>query len=160
MSDAEKIKIIRKILELSQADFCQKLEISQAALSDIEKGKHGFSFHFFRLLVEEYPVNPFFFLKKGIQGFPPFTDEGLNKLFARQYPEAWQEHLEETIRLSAEGQQQLALQVKSLQADMQHVKERVQSEPGETGRMQHIEKQLKWLQEYIVQLQAGRRSEK
>lgn len=82
MTDKEKIRFIRKSLSLNQTDFSTRIGISQAALSDIESGKNGFSYNVFRELIDKLHVNPFWIIHE-IE--PIFLPENYNLNYNLDY---------------------------------------------------------------------------
>jgi transcriptional regulator with XRE-family HTH domain len=53
----ERVKHIRKIMQLNQKEFSQKIEISQSALSQIEKGLTSLSFSTIENITRKFNVN-------------------------------------------------------------------------------------------------------
>jgi len=60
--DGEKLKEIRKMLQLNQSEFAESLDISQAALSYLEAGETTMSLSVFKNLIQIFNVNPYAFL--------------------------------------------------------------------------------------------------
>ena len=60
-----RVKQIRTDLKLSQREFSKSLGISQAALSDIERGVNGLSLETFRNIVNSYHVDAYWLLDGG-----------------------------------------------------------------------------------------------
>ena len=58
MTIGERIRLIRKQLNLTQEQLAQRLGIGKAALSMIETGKAGFSTRNKNILVQDLNVNP------------------------------------------------------------------------------------------------------
>lgn len=56
------MSLVRQHLGVNQKVFAEKLEISGASLSDIERGKNGLSLSTFAKLVLECGVNPYWLL--------------------------------------------------------------------------------------------------
>lgn len=57
---SQRIKKIRKALNLKQKDFAQRLGISGGSLSEVEKGKYPPNFEFLRKLSRDYNVNLYY----------------------------------------------------------------------------------------------------
>lgn len=53
----ERVKHIRKIVQLNQKEFSQRIEISQSALSQIEKGLTSLSFSTIENITKSFNVN-------------------------------------------------------------------------------------------------------
>lgn len=58
MSEVERIKQVRQVLNHSQASFSQALGIQQGSYSDIERGKIGISSAVLKSLITTFRVNP------------------------------------------------------------------------------------------------------
>ncbi len=54
---SERIKEIRKSLDLNQREFADRLKVSVSSLSDVENGKYSPNFELVRNLVKEFKVN-------------------------------------------------------------------------------------------------------
>ena len=54
---SERIKEIRKALDLNQKEFADRLKMSNSSLSDVENGKYSPNFDMVRNLVVEFKVN-------------------------------------------------------------------------------------------------------
>lgn len=55
-----RIRSIREALKLKQKEFCTKLNISDASLSELETGKYRPSFDFLNNLAKEYNANLYY----------------------------------------------------------------------------------------------------
>lgn len=65
MTDGEKLKHIRNLLQLTQGEMSDKLGLSQQALSHLENNRNTeMSFGVFKNLVNNLGVNPYLFLKE------------------------------------------------------------------------------------------------
>lgn len=63
MTDAQKIKHIRELLNLTQQEFADKLNTSQGSITSLEKGRNKeMSLTLFKSMVNVFGVNPYFFL--------------------------------------------------------------------------------------------------
>jgi transcriptional regulator with XRE-family HTH domain len=63
MTDGEKVKHIRSLLNLTQTEFAEKLSIRQQNIAKIESGAiNGVSFLLLQQLVKVFNVNPYFFI--------------------------------------------------------------------------------------------------
>ncbi len=58
MSENERLKEIRKTLELTQREFSEALDIKQGSYSDVERGKAGISAILLKNLIRRFRVNP------------------------------------------------------------------------------------------------------
>ncbi|GAB4149162.1 MAG: hypothetical protein Fur0041_22440 [Bacteroidia bacterium] len=58
MSLAQRIKMIRKSVEMNQTDFANEIGITQTSLSQIEGEKNGISYDVFKAIVERFHVDP------------------------------------------------------------------------------------------------------
>lgn len=58
MSENERLKEIRKSLELTQRDFSYALDIKQGSYSDVERGKAGISAVLLKNLIRRFRINP------------------------------------------------------------------------------------------------------
>lgn len=58
MTLAQRIKIIRKKLEMSQTEFATAIGITQTSLSQLEGEKNGISYDVYKSIVEKFDVNP------------------------------------------------------------------------------------------------------
>lgn len=58
MSENERLKEIRKALELTQREFSETLDIKQGSYSDVERGKAGISAILLKNLIRRFRVNP------------------------------------------------------------------------------------------------------
>jgi transcriptional regulator with XRE-family HTH domain len=63
-TSAAKIKAVRTALKLTQDEFSDGLDISQAALSYLEKGESLMSLPVLQNLISIYEVNPYYFLSE------------------------------------------------------------------------------------------------
>lgn len=78
MTDSEKIKHIREMLKLTQQEFAAKLNVSQGSITSLEKGRNKeMSLTVFKNLVNEFGVNPYFFLSN--RNEPEFSDSTADK---------------------------------------------------------------------------------
>ncbi|HLP59777.1 MAG TPA: helix-turn-helix transcriptional regulator [Candidatus Deferrimicrobium sp.] len=67
----QRVKEIRKVLELSQKDFAGTLEISGTFLSEIENGKYKPGYEFFYNILTKFNVNLHFLLAGTGEMFNP-----------------------------------------------------------------------------------------
>jgi transcriptional regulator with XRE-family HTH domain len=58
MTESERLKEIRKVLDLTQREMSDALEIKQGSYSDVERGKAGISALLLKNLIRKYRVNP------------------------------------------------------------------------------------------------------
>jgi len=58
MSENERLKEIRKLLEFTQREFSETLDIKQGSYSDVERGKAGISAVLLKNLIRRFRVNP------------------------------------------------------------------------------------------------------
>ncbi len=58
MTLAQRIKIIRKQLGMSQTEFANDIGITQTSLSQLEGEKNGISYDVYKAIVEKFDVNP------------------------------------------------------------------------------------------------------
>lgn len=58
MTLAQRIKIIRKQLEMSQTEFANAIGITQTSLSQIEGEKNGISYDVYKAIVGKFNVDP------------------------------------------------------------------------------------------------------
>lgn len=58
MSENERLKEIRKTLDLTQREFSEALDIKQGSYSDVERGKAGISAILLKNLIRRFRVNP------------------------------------------------------------------------------------------------------
>jgi len=58
MSENERLKEIRKSLDLTQRDFSDALDIKQGSYSDVERGKAGISAVLLKNLIRRFRINP------------------------------------------------------------------------------------------------------
>ena len=58
MSENERLKEIRKSLNLTQREFSDALDIKQGSYSDVERGKAGISAILLKNLIRRFRVNP------------------------------------------------------------------------------------------------------
>lgn len=58
MSENERLKEIRKSLELTQREFSDALDIKQGSYSDVERGKAGISAVLLKNLIRRFRINP------------------------------------------------------------------------------------------------------
>lgn len=58
MSENERLKEIRKTLDLTQREFSDALDIKQGSYSDVERGKAGISAILLKNLIRRFRVNP------------------------------------------------------------------------------------------------------
>jgi DNA-binding transcriptional regulator YiaG len=63
--DGNKIKHVRDMINMNQVEFSESLDISQAALSYLEKGETTMSFPVFKNLIQVHNVNPYYFINDG-----------------------------------------------------------------------------------------------
>jgi len=58
MSENDRLKEIRKTLELTQREFSEALDIKQGSYSDVERGKAGISAILLKNLIRRFRINP------------------------------------------------------------------------------------------------------
>ena len=58
MSENERLKEIRKSLDLTQREFSDSLDIKQGSYSDVERGKAGISAVLLKNLIRRFRINP------------------------------------------------------------------------------------------------------
>ena len=58
MSENERLKEIRKLLDFTQREFSDALDIKQGSYSDVERGKAGISAVLLKNLIRRFRVNP------------------------------------------------------------------------------------------------------
>jgi len=58
MSENERLKEIRKSLNLTQREFSEALDIKQGSYSDVERGKAGISAVLLKNLIRRFRINP------------------------------------------------------------------------------------------------------
>jgi transcriptional regulator with XRE-family HTH domain len=58
MTLAQRIKFIRKSLDLSQTIFAAEIGITQTSLSQIESGKNGISYDVYKAIIQRFSINP------------------------------------------------------------------------------------------------------
>lgn len=58
MSENERLKEIRKLLEFTQREFSEALDIKQGSYSDVERGKAGISAVLLKNLIRRFRINP------------------------------------------------------------------------------------------------------
>ncbi len=58
MSENERLKEIRKSLDLTQREFSETLDIKQGSYSDVERGKAGISAVLLKNLIRRFRINP------------------------------------------------------------------------------------------------------
>jgi len=58
MTESERLKESRKVLNLTQRELSEKLEIKQGSYSDVERGKAGISALLLKNLIRKFRVNP------------------------------------------------------------------------------------------------------
>jgi transcriptional regulator with XRE-family HTH domain len=58
MSENERLKEIRKIMNLTQREFSDTLNIKQGSYSDVERGKAGISAVLLKNLIHRFRINP------------------------------------------------------------------------------------------------------
>lgn len=64
-SQGKKVREIRKLLRLSQSEFAESIDLSQAALSYIESGESIMGLPVLRNLINIHKVNPYYLLNEG-----------------------------------------------------------------------------------------------
>lgn len=84
MSTNERIKLLRKTLELSQEAFGEKLGIKKSAVSKIENGENGLKEQLAKLICRTYNVDYFWLTEGKNEMFSRFPDAVTEKL-AREY---------------------------------------------------------------------------
>ncbi len=80
MDTNERIKFLRKNLNLSQEAFGEKLGIKKSAVSKIEKGENGLKEQLAKLICRTYNVNYFWLTEGKGEMFTRFPDTVLDKL--------------------------------------------------------------------------------
>jgi len=58
MSENDRLKEIRKSLDLTQREFSDTLDIKQGSYSDVERGKAGISAVLLKNLIRRFRINP------------------------------------------------------------------------------------------------------
>lgn len=58
MSENERLKEIRKLLNFTQREFSDALDIKQGSYSDVERGKAGISAVLLKNLIRRFRINP------------------------------------------------------------------------------------------------------
>lgn len=58
MSENERLKEIRKLLDFTQREFSDALDIKQGSYSDVERGKAGISAVLLKNLIRRFRINP------------------------------------------------------------------------------------------------------
>lgn len=58
MSENERLKEIRKLLDYTQREFSDALDIKQGSYSDVERGKAGISAVLLKNLIRRFRINP------------------------------------------------------------------------------------------------------
>jgi transcriptional regulator with XRE-family HTH domain len=58
MTENERLKEIRKLLEFTQREFSDALDIKQGSYSDVERGKAGISAVLLKNLIRRFRINP------------------------------------------------------------------------------------------------------
>ncbi len=58
MSENERLKEIRKLLDFTQREFSEALDIKQGSYSDVERGKAGISAVLLKNLIRRFRINP------------------------------------------------------------------------------------------------------
>lgn len=58
----ERLKAIRKALNLNQRDFAEKLDISCTSVSELEKGKYKPNFEYIQKCVKKFRINIFYLM--------------------------------------------------------------------------------------------------
>lgn len=58
MTENERVKILRKELNLTQDDFGSRIGVTKASISNIEKGQRNLTDHMFKSICREFNVNP------------------------------------------------------------------------------------------------------
>ena len=84
MSTNERIKLLRKTLELSQEAFGEKLGIKNSAVSKIENGENGLKEQLAKLICRTYNVDYFWLTEGKNEMFSRFPDAATEKL-AKDY---------------------------------------------------------------------------
>ena len=64
MDTSERVRILRKSLNMSQEAFGERLGVKKAAISKIEKGENGLKEHMIKLICREFNVD-YFWLTEG-----------------------------------------------------------------------------------------------
>ncbi|MCA6363594.1 MAG: helix-turn-helix domain-containing protein [Bacteroidetes bacterium] len=63
MTLSQRIKLIRKTLDLSQTIFAAEIGITQTSLSQIESGKNGISYDVYKAIITRFKVDPFWLME-------------------------------------------------------------------------------------------------
>jgi phage repressor protein C with HTH and peptisase S24 domain len=63
MTLSQRIKLIRKTLDLSQTIFAAEIGITQTSLSQIESGKNGISYDVYKAIISRFKVDPFWLME-------------------------------------------------------------------------------------------------
>ncbi|MGL4596606.1 MAG: XRE family transcriptional regulator [Bacteroidia bacterium] len=62
MTLAQRIKLLRKTLDLNQTVFAAEIGITQTSLSQIEGGKNGISYDVYKAIIARFNVDPFWLM--------------------------------------------------------------------------------------------------
>lgn len=82
MSENERLKEIRKSLDLTQREFSDALDIKQGSYSDVERGKAGISAVLLKNLIRRFRINPLWLCEGEGEMFidtPDGVSIGINK---------------------------------------------------------------------------------
>lgn len=63
MTLSQRIKLIRKTLDMSQTIFAAEIGITQTSLSQIESGKNGISYDVYKAIIHRFKVDPFWLME-------------------------------------------------------------------------------------------------
>ncbi|MFO0485579.1 MAG: helix-turn-helix domain-containing protein, partial [Sphingobacteriia bacterium] len=74
-NENQRIKAIRKLMNLTQQQFAGQIGISQAALSDIENEKNGISYDVFKRILESFHIKSDWLMYRNGDPFEPVSEE-------------------------------------------------------------------------------------
>lgn len=76
MSENERLKEIRKLLDFTQREFSEALDIKQGSYSDVERGKAGISAVLLKNLIRRFRINPLWLCEGEGEMFIDTTNSG------------------------------------------------------------------------------------
>jgi transcriptional regulator with XRE-family HTH domain len=116
MSENERLKEIRKSLELTQREFSDALDIKQGSYSDVERGKAGISAVLLKNLIRRFRINPLWLCEGEGEMFID-KQEGSSVSVQSQPPRVKQIHRESDFEFSND----LLDQVKHLEQQQENL---------------------------------------
>ena len=78
---------VRKILGLKQIELAKQVEMSQSALSDIERNVNGLSFDLLSIYVNKFAVNPYYLINGTLPVFNATLGDSTDSELAIKEPE-------------------------------------------------------------------------